>query len=483
MDSESLVRLVEEHGDVRVRFAPNGEISFPGFIVRTVLYSWLFARRYNGAFVLRFDDTDLDRQTQGALQSYPDGMRWLGLQWDEGPEKGGGYAPYSQSQRLHLYRDAVDELLASGAAYRCYCAPERLAELAAAARRPGAHARAYDGRCRRAIRADAEAAAREGRSPAIRLRVPDDGVITSTDLLRGPISVPAAELSDIIICRPDGWPTYHLTVVVDDSLMRISHVIRGVEGLPNMAPQAIVHHALGLEAPLYLHHPLVRTTGFSIGERFLPRGHLLYLDELRDAGYPPEAVVNYYALLGYGHNGDEICTLDQLIESYDFTRISRKEFVVQSLEKLAWMNRTYLRSETSDVFVEKLIRDRLRAAGAGPSHARVLAARAAPVLRQRLDGTTDIAELLGFALERPEFVSAAPEAGRWAQAACAALSAGGDLGDAVRRLAGGDRQARGRIVRTLLTLLGAEKTPLSLADVVRILGPDESRERWQPYAR
>ncbi|MEV0388991.1 glutamate--tRNA ligase [Nonomuraea sp. NPDC050643] len=483
MDAKSLVRLVEGHGNVRVRFAPNGEIPFPGFIVRTVLYSWLFARRFNGAFILRFDDTDLDRQVQGALQSYPDGMRWLGLQWDEGPEAGGAYGPYSQSQRLHLYREALDQLLASGAAYRCYCSPERLAELAAAARRPGAPARAYDGRCRRPIRADIEESARKGRAPAIRLRVPDDGMITSTDLLRGPISVPAGDLSDIVICRPDGWPTYHLTVVVDDSLMRISHVIRGIEGLPNMAPQAIVHRALGLEAPLYLHHPLVRTAGFSIGERFLPHGHLLYLEELRNAGFPPEAVVNYYALLGYGHNGKEIRTLDQLIESYDFTRISRKEFVVQSLEKLAWMNRTYLRSEASTVFVEEFICDRLRAAGANQSHARALAARAVPVLCQRLGGTIEIAELLGFALERPGSVSVTPEVGRWAQAACAALAVGDDLGDSLKRLAGGDRQTHGRIVRTLLTLLGAEGTPLALADVVRVLGLGESRERWLPYAR
>ena len=463
---------------VRVRFAPNGEMPFPSFITRTILYSWLFARHHGGAFILRLDDTDVDRQMPGALQSYPDGMRWLGLDWDEGPEVGGSYGPYRQSERLPLYRQAVDDLLASGAAYRCYCPPERLAGLAAAARVPGRSSRAYDGRCRTPHRRDQEAAAREGREPAIRLRVPDRGVITSTDLLRGPITVAAGSLSDIVICRPDGWATYHLTVVVDDTLMKISHVIRGIEGLSNMAPQAVVHRALGLEQPQYLHHPLVRLPGFVIGERFLPRGHLLYLEELKDAGYPPEAVINYYGLLGYGDDGQDIHTLDELIESFDFTRISRKEFVNQSLEKLAWINRVYLRSAAPATFVERLVNDRLQAAGIDARTAREIATRATPVLRRRITSADEIAGLVGFAAAEwtPGPVTADGQV--WAKVAAEAVAAGQSPVPAVKALAAGDRAEYGRIVRTLLALLGGADTPLSLADCVEVLGPEEAARRW-----
>ncbi|WP_051950787.1 glutamate--tRNA ligase [Actinacidiphila yeochonensis] len=475
--------LAEGHEQVRVRFAPNGEMPCPAFITRTVLYSWLFARHYGGTFILRLDDTDVDRQTPGTLQSYPDALRWLGLHWDEGPEVGGGFGPYRQSERLHLYREAVETLLASGHAYRCYCSPGRLAEVAAAARRPGSRHRAYDGRCRQPARADIEAAARENRAPAIRLRVPDSGAITSIDLLRGPVTVPVSQLSDFVICRPDGWPTYHLTVVVDDSLMRISHVIRGIEGLSNMAPQAVMHRALGLEPPLYLHHPLVRTPGFTIGDRFLPTGDLLYVDELRRAGTPPQAVVNYYGLLGYG-DGDsrEIRTLDEMVEGFDYTRISRKEFVNQSLPKLAWMTRTYLRSAAPTGFVEEIITERLTGAGVSRQAAERLACRAAPVLRTRLSDADEILDLLDFAVRDPRGRSQEPEAALWAKAAVAALADGEDLVATAKELAGGDRDAYGRITRALLAMLGASGTRLPLRDCVAVLGRDEALRRWRRHA-
>jgi len=465
--------------EVRVRFAPNGEMPFPAFITRTILYSWLFARRHGGTFVLRLDDTDVDRQMPGALQSYPDGMRWLGLNWDEGPEVGGAYGPYRQSERLHLYREAVQELLSSGAAYRCYCPPERLADLVAKARTPGRGGRAYDGRCRTPYRRDQEAAARQGREPAIRLRMPDEGTITSTDLIRGPIRVSAGSLSDIVICRPDGWATYHLTVVVDDTRMRISHLIRGVEGLSNMAPQAVVHRALGLQPPLYIHHPLVRIPGFVIGERLLPRGHLLYLDELKAAGYPPEAVINYYGLLGYSDDGHDVRTLDEMIESFDFSRISRKEFVNQSVEKLAWMNRVYLRSAAPATFVQGLIQQRLGDAGVDDRVAQAIAERATPILRRRINSADEIVGLLRFATDDWAPVPAPPEQQVWAKTAAEAVAAGRNPTATLRALAAGDRSEYGRIVRALLAQLGAVGTPLSLADCVQILGPNEAVRRWR----
>jgi glutamyl-tRNA synthetase len=468
---------------IRVRFAPNGEIPFPGFIVRTVLYSWLFARHFSGTFILRLDDTDVDRQVPGALQSYPDGLRWLGLGWDEGPEVGGSYGPYRQSQRFDYYGQAIEKLIDDGHAYRCYCSAARLAFLAKAARQPGVRQQAYDGHCRDASRSDIEAAKRDGRQPAIRMRVPAEGTITSYDLLRGPITIAAAQLSDFVICRPDGWATYHLTVVVDDALMRISHVIRGAEGLSNMAPQAIVHQALGLDVPHYLHHPLVRTPGFTVSERFLPDGSLIYVDELRAAGVPAEAVLNYYYQLGYGApDGDAMHTLDALVERFDYSRISRKDFVNQSLDKLSWMSGKYLRSVASDQSIAELIRQRLLDSGVGEPQAADLAERSAPIVRRRLKRADEIPGFLHFAVTPPEPVSVDPQAARWAVAAADALDRGEDAAGAVRGLAGGDADLHRQITRSLLALLGAADTPFSLNESAAVLGAETAIERWRVYA-
>ncbi|MGW7284982.1 glutamate--tRNA ligase [Streptomyces sp. NPDC054847] len=474
------------HDAVRVRFAPNGEIPYAAFFTRTILYSWLFARRYAGAFVLRLDDTDLDHQVTGAMQSYLSGMRWLGLDWDEGPEVGGDHGPYRQSERLHLYREALDELLSQGRAYRCYCSAERLREVAADARRPGAVHGAYDGRCRYASAADIAAAEREGRRPAIRLRTPDDGVVESHDLLRGAVRVRASEISDFIICRPDGWPTYHLTVVVDDRHMAISHVLRGVEGLSTMAPQALVHQALGFPVPYYLHFPLVRTPGFTIGDRFLPRGRLLYLDELRHAGYFPHAVVNYYANLGYSVPSEEHASLDDLVEEFRYSSISKKEFVNQSLDKLAWMNRTYLRTTAPDRFVEDLVRQRLRDSGVADEHASAIATRSAPVLRSRLAVRDNIESLLSFAVRAAPAVDGAddnPAARHWTAVALEALRREEPVAASLRTRAGPGRDARSDAIRSVLRSLGAHGTPLSLDDVVTVLGPEEATARLRQHAR
>lgn len=479
----SVLPMPSGRNAVRVRFGPNGEIPYAAFFTRTILYSWLFARRYDGVFILRLDDTDVDHQIPGAMDSYLSGMRWLGLDWDEGPDVGGHFGPYRQSERMDTYRETIARLLAEGKAYPCYCAPERLRKVAADARRADVGHHGYDGRCRDASAADIRAAEREGRRPAIRLRTPDDGTIESHDLLRGPVRVKASQLSDFVICRPDGWPTYHLTVVIDDAQMAISHVLRGVEGLSNMAPQAIVHRALGLDAPYYLHFPLVRTPGFTIGDRFLPRGQLIYLDELREAGYFPPAIVNYYANLGYSAEGEELKSVDELIRDFSYTGISPKEFVNQSLDKLAWMNRTYLRTKAPDTFVEEHIRASLDRAGVTQEQAADLAVRAAPVLRARLAAGDDIQALLSFALADPPATDEAPPAGDpWPAIALEALNRKEPVASALREHAGNDRAARTAAIRSVLGALGAADTPLGLNDVVTVLGPEEAGRRLRRYS-
>ena len=471
--------------DIRLRFAPNGEIPFAAFFTRTVLYSWLFARRYGGRFMLRLDDTDLDRQIPGALESYAAGLRWLGLNWDEGPEVGGDFGPYRQSERLGLYRDAVSRLLDEGKAYHCFCDRLRLSELAARARARDSAARPYDGRCRDLTSSKRRAASAAGIRPAVRLKVPDDGDINSVDMLRGPITVAARNLHDFVICRPDGWPTYHLTVVVDDSSMRISHVLRGIEGLSNMAPQAVMHAALGLPTPLYLHFPLVRTPGYQIGDRFLPRGHDLYVDELRDGGYDPRAVVNYYATLGYGYPGSEVRSLDELVVDFDYRRISRKEFVSQALDKLAWMNGRYLRRETPRVVVAKMCADQLMRSGlADSTAAETVMGRAVDIIRPRLAKAADAPALLRFVFSPPNLPALTdgeylePRAARdWLCRCAAAATEGQPLSLAIADYADGDRDLRVALTLSVVTVLGGPGVVFSADELAAVLGREETVRR------
>ncbi|WNV85801.1 glutamate--tRNA ligase [Umezawaea sp. Da 62-37] len=462
--------------DVRVRFAPNGEIPFAAFFTRTVLYSWLFARRYGGAFVLRFDDTDLDRIQPGALESYVDGMRWLGLDWDEGPDVGGDFGPYRQSERRDLHHAAIDRLLDEGRAYHCYCDRDRLAAVAESARRPGATHLPYDGRCRDLDPAQRRAAVASGVRPAVRLRTPDDGTVVSHDLLRGPVSVSAAGVNDFVLCRPDGWPTYHLTVVVDDAAMRISHVIRGVEGLSNMAPQALVHDALGLPRPHYLHFPLVRTPMFEIGDCFLPRGHGLYLDELRASGYLPGAVLNYYATLGFGYPDDrELLSRNGMVDLFDHRRISRKEFVTQSLDKLRWVNRKHVgayapRPEVVEACVEALT-------ARGLPDARDLAERGVDVVRGRSATAVEAADLLLAAHNGPDTPVTATIPPDALRGLADAVHEGQSLTVGIRALAEAHRVAYGDAVRDVVGLIAGPGHPLAPDDLVRVIGPAEAARR------
>ena len=470
---------------VRVRFAPNGEVAYAAFFTRTILYTWLFARRYGGAFVLRLDDTDLDRQIPGALDSYGEGMRWLGLDWDEGPEVGGDFGPYRQSQRRHLYREAVEKLLDEGKAYHCYCDRERLDELAARSRRREG-GRPYDGRCRDLSAASRRAAIASGIVPSVRLRVPDDGEIVSHDMIRGDVVVKADRLNDYVISRPDGWPTYHLTVVVDDSQMRISHVLRGSEGVANMAPQAVMHDALGLPRPMYLHFPLVRAGDFGLNEQFLPTGVGIYLDELRRGGYLPQAVINYYAMLGQGYPGDvDIRSLDQLIEHFDYRRISRKDIIEQDRDKLEWMNRRYLQQAAPDADVAAILADRIAAdltVSARTAHS--VLARALHTVRTRIAAAPDGTELLRFAFApapRPEPgmfpAEQADRVGAVLLRCAAVLEDGGRLGPVLAAAAAEGGPDRGALTRCAITALTGGRERLGPDDIAGILGPHEAARR------
>ncbi|HID86769.1 MAG TPA: glutamate--tRNA ligase, partial [Anaerolineae bacterium] len=247
---------LDRNKSVRVRFAPSptGYLHVGG--ARTALFNWLFARHHNGVFILRIEDTDRTRYREDALDDIMEGLRWLGLEWDEGPEVGGDYGPYFQSQRLDIYQEYARKLVESGHAYYCYCSPERLAQLREEQRRRGEPALGYDRHCRYLTakqRADYEA---QGIVPVVRLKVPLEGQTSFHDVLHGDITVDNASLDDLVLLKSDGYPTYHLANVVDDHLMEISHIMRADEWLPSVPKHVLMYRAFGWEPPVFAHLPI-----------------------------------------------------------------------------------------------------------------------------------------------------------------------------------------------------------------------------------
>lgn len=308
---------------VKTRFAPSptGFLHIGG--VRTALFSWLYARHHGGRFVLRIEDTDRERSTQASIDAILDGMRWLGLDWDEGP--------VYQTQRYDRYREQADRLLADDAAYHCYCSPDELDAMRAAQVAAGQNPR-YDGRCRQRTEPV------PGVSPVVRFRTPTAGEVVIDDAVRGRVVYQNADLDDLVILRGDGSPTYHFSVVVDDADMQITHVIRGDDHLNNTARQVHIIAALGHERPAYAHLPMILGED---GARLSKRHGAVNVLEYRDNGYLPDAVLNYLVRLGWSHGDREIFSRDDMIELFrlDDVNASASRF---SPEKLTWLNQQYI---------------------------------------------------------------------------------------------------------------------------------------------
>ena len=325
---------------VRVRFAPSptGYLHVGG--ARTAYFNWLFARQRAGAFVLRIEDTDVERSSEESEGRVLRDLEWLGLDWDEGPDRKGPHGPYRQSERLARYREQAELLVARGAAYPCFCTDQELEarrKQALAAGRPP-H---YDGRCRRMSLAEREAARREGRPESVRFAVePRDWVLR--DLVRGEVRFPAGMVGDFVLLRSSGLPTYNFAAAVDDAAMRITHVIRAEEHLPNTPRQLMLYQALGETPPEFAHVPLILNRDRSkmskrSGEASVAVG------DWRGAGYVPEALLSYLALLGF-HPGDEreILSRGELLESFTLERVGKSGSVFDP-DKLRWVNAHYLR--------------------------------------------------------------------------------------------------------------------------------------------
>jgi glutamyl-tRNA synthetase len=310
---------------VRTRFAPSptGYLHVGG--ARTALFSWLYARKHGGKFVLRIEDTDLERSTAESVNAILEGMTWLGLEYDEGP--------FYQTKRFDRYNEVIDDLLQRGLAYRCNCSRERLDTLRDEAMRRKEKPR-YDGHCR-----DREISPDEPH--VIRFRNPDNGVVTVEDLIRGRVNFNNEELDDLIIRRTDGSPTYNLTVVVDDMDMQITHVIRGDDHLNNTPKQINILQAIGAELPKYGHVPMILGDD---GSRLSKRHGAVSVMQYREQGYLPEALLNYLVRLGWSHGDQEIFSIDEMIELFDIDAVNKAASSFNT-EKLLWLNQHYIKSD------------------------------------------------------------------------------------------------------------------------------------------
>lgn len=308
---------------IRTRFAPSptGYLHIGG--ARTALFCWLFARKHGGTFILRIEDTDLERSTAESVNAILEGMTWLGLEYDEGP--------FFQTHRFDRYREVVQQLLEAGRAYHCYCSKEELEALRAEQMERKQKPR-YDGRCRH--RAEPKA----GVDPVVRFRNPDGGEVVIEDAVKGRVVIANEELDDLIIARSDGTPTYNLTVVVDDLDMRITHVIRGDDHLNNTPRQMNILTALGAEPPRYAHVPMILG---SDGARLSKRHGAVSVMQYRDWGYLPEALLNYLVRLGWSHGDQEIFSIDEMVQLFDVNDINHSASTFNP-EKLLWLNHHYL---------------------------------------------------------------------------------------------------------------------------------------------
>jgi glutamyl-tRNA synthetase len=331
---------------VRVRYAPS-PTGFPHVgNIRTALFNWLFARHTGGKFIVRIEDTDVTRKVKGAVKAILDSLQWLGLDWDEGPEVGGKYGPYVQSERLELYKEAAERLISQGDAYYCYCSPQRLegmrAEQVKRKQPPG-----YDRYCRNLSPEERAKREAEGITPVVRFKTPLEGQTRFHDLIYGEVAFENSTIDDFVLLKSDGYPTYHLANVVDDHAMKISHVIRAEEWLSSTPRHRLLYQALGLEPPQFAHLPMILGTGRA---KLSKRHGAVSILEYQEQGYLPEAMVNFLALLGWSlDDKTELMSRQELVQNFSLERIGRTGAIFNR-EKLDWMNGVYIRNLTAEEF-------------------------------------------------------------------------------------------------------------------------------------
>ena len=346
---------------VRVRFAPSptGKLHIGG--ARTAIYNWAFARANGGTFILRIDDTDPTRSTDENTQIILRAMKWLGLDWDEGPDVGGPHAPYAQTERLNLYKQAAQKLWDEGHAYPCFCTKEQLEADRKAAQERKDPFQGYQRRCRNLSREEAQARIDAGEPYVLRIKVPEDrGDVAIEDAVHGRVVFDAKELDDFVIFRSDGTPTYNFATVVDDAAMGITHVIRGDDHLSNTPRQVMVYEALDAPVPVFAHISMILGAD---GKKLSKRHGATSVEEYRDAGYLSDAFVNYLALLGWSLDGETtVIPRDVLASKFSLDRISKNPATFDP-KKLDWMNAEYINAMSDAEFAREILVPELTKAG------------------------------------------------------------------------------------------------------------------------
>lgn len=377
---------------VRTRFAP----SPTGFIhvgsIYAAMIDYAFAKKHNGQFVLRIEDTDRKRLVEGAEEKIYQGLEWLGLIPDEGPKHGGPFGPYRQSERLDIYQKYAQELIGKGYAYYCFCSPERLEKIRQEQKKRG-QVPMYDRHCRQIDLKEARKRIARGEKAVIRMKIPDNQKIVVPDLLRGEIVFDSKMIDDQILIKSDGFPTYHLAVVVDDHLMKITHVVRGEEWLPSAPKHVLLYQYFGWPMPVFVHTPTLRNPDKSkLSKR---HGHTS-LDWYREQGFLPEALLNFLALLGWSHPEEkEIFSFDDFIRLFDLKDINPIGPVFD-LKKLEWMNGVYIRQKSNreltqllKPFLPKMDRDQI--------------VQAVPLIKERVKKLVEAVGLLEFVWRRVDY--------------------------------------------------------------------------------
>lgn len=453
---------------IRTRFAPSptGYLHVGG--ARTALFCWLHARATGGQFILRIEDTDLERSTQQSVQAILDGMRWLQLDWDEGP--------FYQTERTARYDEAIEQLLASGHAYHCDCPRERLEQLREQQMAQGLKPR-YDGHCR------ARGLESKAKQTVVRFRTPQEGVVTFRDQVRGLVSIANAELDDLVIRRPDGTPTYNFCVVVDDIDMGITEVIRGDDHINNTPRQINIYRALGAEPPSFAHVPMILGDD---GARLSKRHGAVSVLQYRDDGYLPEALLNYLVRLGWSQGDEEIFSREQMVTLFKIGQVNRKAAAFNT-EKLNWLNQQYLKNTPPEAIKPHLLWH-FEKQGINPEHGPALT-ELIEIQRDRVVTLREMAEQSRyFYLELTEYDTGDAHKhlkGRAAEVFQLTLQRLSDLpaweqpalGAEVKALAGGLELGMGKVAQPLrVALVGRAQSP-SIEKTLWLVGRERTLER------
>jgi glutamyl-tRNA synthetase len=467
---------------VRVRYAPSptGEPHVGN--IRAALFNWLLARHEGGTFILRIEDTDQARIVPGALEAIFDSLRWLGLDWDEGPEVDGPQAPYFQSQRLEHYHRASEQLIAADSAYRCYCSPERLEEMRAEQMRHKMPPK-YDRRCLKLSRDERREREAQGEPSVVRFKTPLSGRTTFHDLVRGNVTFENDTLDDFVLLKSDGFPTYHLANVVDDHLMGITHVLRGDEWLSSTPRHVLMYQAFGWQPPIFAHLPMILGPDRAkLSKRHGDTSILQY----RDKGFLPHALFNFLGLLGWSlDDKTELISREDFVRHFSLERIVKNPAIF-NMEKLTWMNGAYIRELGLEELTDQLLaflEERLPADIQRPID-RAYLRRAVPLVQERIKRLDEAADLTDFFFREGELKYSANDllgkrfTGRPREAS-EALEA---VRERIAALDGWDEEALEQAIRPLAEELGLKTGELFGAIRVAVTGRTAAPPLFQTMA-